>query len=192
MKKKVLRTMFFIFTLIFVLKMIPVFAIGENIKSIDTVRLNIEKVSHVVYEDDSDWIHLQAIKRKYISIKSNYRFGVISQKMMDYLPRVICEAVDLRGTLRDRIDRNKEMLANYHINTEKEVVALTSRDNKETIEVQEEIVAIVEDISSNDIITKNKIKFLVPDTPSILKNLVEGNCIGVRSPPTFKETIYLI
>lgn len=192
MKKRLFRIMILTLTFIFILKIAPVSSLGSKDIYMDNMGSYIEEDLDNSYENNREWIHLYGAKNNFINIKKNYRFGMVSKRAMGYLPTVISETGDFRGTLRNRIDRNKEMLAGYYIDTGEEDVISTSVNNQIIITIQEDIIAIVEDIPTNHIIINKQKRFLIPEAPSILKNLIEGNCIGVRSPPAFKDIIYLI
>ncbi|SNS43923.1 hypothetical protein SAMN05446037_101031 [Anaerovirgula multivorans] len=191
MKKKVFRIMILTLILIFTLKAFPISSLVEEAKSIDVMGLHAKSNLHKDNQNYKDWIHSQAIRNRLSDFRKHYYFGMISEKMIAYLPKVISEIGELRHSLRDRIDRNKEMLAHYNIHVEKEAILLTSTGSKEITELREDI-SIVVDVFDDDIVDQKKKTFLEAYQPSVIANLIEGNCIGLRSPPAFKGAIHLV
>lgn len=193
MKKKLLKIAAFILVLIVVLKIFLLSSLKEAGSGyIDIIEHSVEVNIHLINKNHEDWKHLEAIISRAIGLQDYNHFDLRHNKIEEHsLSDVISEVGEFRRAFRNKIDKNKEMLANYNVYTENEAILLTLIDNEEITELREDI-SIVVDVFDDDVVNQKKKTFLEAYKPSIIANLIEGNCIGLRSPPAFKGAIHLV
>lgn len=193
MKKRPLKIVVFTLILILMIKGFSISLLKEVENEYKGMSEHSEDVSiHFIHRNHKDWKSLYDIINTADGLQDYNHFDLTNSRIGEHsLVDVISEVSELRRALRYRIDRNKEMLANYNVYNGNEAVVITPADNEEITELRESISTSA-DIFDDDMVEKKKKTFLEPYEPCRITNLIEGNCIGLRGPPTFKETIHLV